>query len=343
MKRLLPLLCLTLFLAACAAPGQPPAAPTPTGLPVDWAALGLSGRLVYIRFLPESSQLVALDLANGQRQTLFRGLEHSVLGAAAVSPDGEQIVLSYSPPPGPQESFVFPGLYLMPADGSRAPQALTPFPSPDDSYYNPAWSPDGQYVYATHYRRGTGPQNPNRYTVERIGLDGQMTPLLEDAVWPRVSPDGAQLAFLSFDLETYRNDLYLADIHGQDAVALLPENALPTVDAHLFTPDGTSILFSAANQSVAAQPTWLERLLGIQVASAHDVPSDWYRVSTRGGEPARLTQIHEAGLYGAFSPDGRYVAYISQSGIYLLDPGSGEIRQISDENVTGTVDWVAAR
>ena len=84
----------------------------------------------------------------------------------------------------------------------------------------------------------------------------------------------------------------------------------------------------------------LERLFGIQVASAHTIPSDWYRVSISGGQVDRLTNLSDTGMYASVSPDKKWVAFISQTGLYVMRIDGTDLTQLSDLVANGTVDWV---
>jgi Tol biopolymer transport system component len=123
---------LALILAACsinvsdeqptvtsqAAGNQSAAAP-------PWADLGLTGRLYYLAFMNERQTLLRLDLVTGRQEVIFSPPDNGWLTDMAVSPDGSQIVLAYSPPPpGAGGQFGFTDLYLMPADGSQEPRPL---------------------------------------------------------------------------------------------------------------------------------------------------------------------------------------------------------------------------
>ena len=83
---------------------------------------------------------------------------------------------------------------------------------------------------------------------------------------------------------TSKNKLYVADTNGDNPQeVILNGSGIPEiVDAPIFLPDGQSILFSAPVPPQAYQPTWLDKLMGVQIAKAHDVPSDWYVVSVSG-------------------------------------------------------------
>ncbi len=118
----------------------------------------------------------------------------------------------------------------------------------------------------------------------------------------------------------------------------------------LFSADGRWVIFSAVGEGpggAGATPTalgWLDRLLGARVASAapeaHNVPSDWWQVPVAGGAPTRLTKLYDTALFGAAGPDGRYLAFLSASGLYLLQPDGSGLTLLLKTSSTGTVHWL---
>jgi hypothetical protein len=89
------------------------------------------------------------------------------------------------------------------------------------------------------------------------------------------------------------------------------------------------------------QPNLLERFMGIQVAKAHDVPSDWWSVPISGGTPTQLTSIQTINLFASISPDQQHVASLSGDGIFVMNlDGSNLTQLVSDPGVHGTVSWI---
>jgi hypothetical protein len=82
--------------------------------------------------------------------------------------------------------------------------------------------------------------------------------------------------------------------------------------------------------------------MGVIVASAHSLPSDWWQVPITGGTPVQLTQIQAPGLYGSYSPDYQHLASFSGLGIFVMNPdGSGGAMLVNDVGgILGTVDWI---
>jgi Tol biopolymer transport system component len=307
------------------------------------ASYGLSGRLVLIQHDLEGNRLVELILEAGRTITLFTAPQNSWLAEAVVSPDGEQILLAYAPPaPRDKPQFGYTDLYLMPYQEGAQPEAFLARSEDQESYFFPSWALDGSSIYYTHLH----PNDPNtagpafRYDIETAVLNGESKVLIRDAVWLAISPDGSKLAYLHSDPSDSSNELYLADADGSAGVPVFDSPVKPIVDAHLFAPDGDQLIFSMVNLEPAPASTWLEKLFGVRVASAHNVPSDWYRVSLTSGRVKRLTTLNEVNLNGDLSPDGSRMAFIASSGLYVVNLDGSNLIQLSEDRFVGTVDWI---
>ena len=329
--------------------------------PAEWAGLGLSGRLQYTL---GKLGVVSLDLATGARRTLFTPPADAWLTSASTSPDGARLALAYAPPPPAGEAQLgYTGLYELPGDCAQRANGCTPADltslvvrtDPHEAYFSPVWSLDGQFLYFAHFTPSQGDSNtPFKYTLERLALpDGPREVLVENAIWPALSPDGRQIVFVWFDPEDYSNDLHIANADGTDERVLVDPTLFEAVDAPFFSADGQSVIFSAVGNGAGAAPTptappaaaWLDRLLGVGTAWAapelHNVPSDWWRVPVAGGAPERLTQIFDTGLYGDSAPDGSFLAFISASGVYVMKPDGADVTRLARESGGSTVEWLA--
>jgi Tol biopolymer transport system component len=173
--------------------------------------------------------------------------------------------------------------------------------------------------------------------------DGQPEKILGQAFWPRISPDSSKLVYITLDPSSGTDQLFLANADGSNPQAVMFSDAsVPAIlDAPIFSPDGQSILFSAPSPPQAYQPNWLDRLMGVQIAKAHNVPSDWWSVPILGGAPVRLTHIQTIKLFASISPDGKHLASLSGDGIFVMDlDGSNLIRILFDPGVSSTVSWI---
>ena len=319
-----------------------------TQIPVTWSHLNLTGKLLYISSRNNDNLIVSniqiLDLMAGDISTLF-SVSDGWIYYATLSPDGKILGMSYAPP-APANTPSTRMLYLLPLDAPTEPQPLFTPPTADDRYIQVEWSPDGRYIYFVHYDnkiRLPGLLDPV-YDISRMKYpDGQPEEIATNAFWPRISSDSSGLVYITIDSDTGRNDLFLANADGSNPrqVAFTSPGTQEIIDAPIFSPDGQSILVSVPSPSRSYQPNLLERFMGIQVAKAHDVPSDWWSVPITGGASTQLTNIQTINLFASISPDQRHVASLSGDGIFVMNlDGSNLTQLVSDSGVHGTVSWI---
>jgi hypothetical protein len=316
---------------------------TTIAIPITWAGLDLSGKLIYTNAVFQGQSILmnirSLDLTTGVVTTIYQAPESGWIDAVAVSPDSTQLLLSYAPP----RSLRFGGqraLNIMPLDGSKAPQLLFPPPSPDDEYFQPEWSPDGNFVYFTH-------RDNQSYLIDVWRLpypNGNLEELADNASWPRVSSDGTRLVYVWVNPRTGLNRLVLANSDGTDARKVrLKGSPIYIIDAPMFSAANESIILSAPFGVKASAPNWIDKLLDVQVVLANgSVPSDWWTVPVTGGKIKRLTNIQRLALFGNFSPDKKHIASYSTDGIFVMKPDGTEVTMLVNEvgGISGTVSWI---
>jgi Tol biopolymer transport system component len=297
-----------------------------------------------------SMSILALDLTSGQINIVFQAPDTAWIDFISVAPDESKLVMAYLPPRGSNQ----PGasqqtLYLLPLDGSGGPQLLFPPANPNFQYFQPVWSPDGKYIYFSGVDYGAPPhvqgQHYSYYELYRIPyLGGQPQKLMDEAYWPRLSPDGARLAYVTLDPVDGTNKLFVAnpDASGAYQVQLQGLYVPPIIDSPFFTPDDKNVLYSAVSPTQSRQPNLIERLLGITEAYAHTVPSDWWSVPIAGGIPTQLTHLAVTGLYASLSPNEQYLASYSGNGIFLMKPDGTQLTSLVPDTgaISGTVNWI---
>ena len=334
--------------------GPPPPAGTDIGtasvdgtsVPVTWAGLNLTGKLVYASAsLTDVTPITiqTLDLITGEIKPVFTTTGDAWVFYMSISPDGKQLVMSYAPPSGGTET-PSRALYTMPVDGTTPPQLLFRPPTPDDHYIHVEWSPDGKYIYYVHYNNKDRQQPYPVYDMFRMAYpDGQPEKVADKAFWPRISADSSKLVFVSLDPASGTNELYAANADGSNAQKItLSGSSIPgIIDAPIFSPDGESLLFSAPPPPQAYKPNWLEKLMGVQVVKAHAIPSDWWSVPVTGGDVTQLTQIQTINLFASISPDQSRIASVSGEGLFVMNwDGSNITQLIFNPGVSGTVSWL---
>ena len=317
-----------------------------TQLPVSWANLNLTGKLVYTSSTsdqPPVTKIQMLDLKSGNLATISNTSDGWVY-YTTVSPDEKMLALSYSPAVQSGSSSNR-SLYRIPLDEVAQPQPLFVPPTPEDHYTQVEWSPQSNTIYFVHYNHNdSAGQFYEVYEIYRMAYpNGTPEKILERAYWPRLSSDGTRLVYVTLDPSSGLNELFTADTDGTNPQEIVFSGPwIPDIiDAPLFLPDGQSILFSAPGPAASYQPGWLEKLAGIQIAEAHNVPSDWWSVPVSGGAPTRLTSLQTINLFAAISPDQKHIASLSGDGIFVMDPdGSNLTRLVSDPGVHGALSWI---
>ena len=329
-------------------PGNATPSAITTTIPVTWSGLNLTGSLVYIS--PPSAgdvsffrSIETLDLTTGEITPIFTTSGDDWIFYMSVSPDAKQLVMSYTPP-AQSGSVSNRALYIMPLDATVPSHQLFTPATPDDHYVQAEWSPDGKYIYYAHYNSNDpfdAQLNP-AYDIFRMSYPyGQPEKIADHAFWPRISSDSTRLVYVSLDPVTGRSELVIANADGSNAQVISGSSIPDLIDAPIFSPGGQSILFSAPVPIQSYQPKWFDKLMGIQVVKAHNVPSDWWSVPVTGGVPARLTQIQTINLFASISPDKKHIASVSGEGIFVMDlDGSNLTRLLFDPGVSGTVNWI---
>jgi TolB protein len=176
---------------------------------------------------------------------------------------------------------------------------------------DPAWSPDGRFIYCMSKRDGN-------WDIYRISADGKnpvnLTEHPADDMYPEISPDGKQLVFYS---KRPPSGLFLMDVEGRN-VRHLTFGFLSS-----WAPDGRRIVFHKA---------W---------------EPDLWVISVDGGNPMNVTGDGQANSDPAWSPDGRLIAYeswrdgdpINVAEIYVMEPNGEGKRRLTQ---APGLDWSAA-
>ena len=154
-------------------------------------------------------------------------------------------------------------------------------------------------------------KNGGRYTLWVADADGENAqPALsspESIISPRWSPDGRQLAYVSF--ESRKPVIYVHDVASGRRRLLA--NFKGSNSAPAWSPDGRSLV----------------------ITLSRDGGSQLYQISASGGEPRRLTQSQSIDTEPAFSPDGKSLYFVSDRGgapqIYRMPAGGGAAQRVT--------------
>jgi len=275
------------------------------------------------------------------RWTPELSMRYKTVQQTAVSPDGQLIayVVREALLEGEKSAYLS-HVWVVSADG----QTNVQYTHGENSASNPAFSPDGEYLSFTSSRSG---ENQIWLLRVRGGEAVQLTEADPGVVSYRWSPDGSTIAYTMRDPDTEEdqkkkqekldvilvdqdfkyNHLYTIAVAKNDSGGHATQR-LTAGHFHIssfdWSPDATTIVF-------AHQPDPRINTGGIHVDVA-TVPAD-------SGAVTDLVSWPGADRDPVYSPDGRWIAFISHGGspqrvglgdVYLVSADGGEPRKLAD-------------
>jgi len=302
--------------------------------------------------LPRDQRLLLRDMTDGKEYVLKRSPADVFYTYPRWSPDGARIAYALDIPfTGQPNQQWGSDIAISPTDGSTE-QIVVKRPAAGFQVQGLAWSPDGSAVYAgileTTIKDGRFLGQTLR--LERIDIaTGAREPLIEDATNPTVARDGSHIAYTTYGSATEPGGLWTARLDGTDRRLILPMTGRFAVILYpRFSPDSSTIAFSAATLQSGAEPSpaprsnsgsawrwpWQPR-----TAVAHGLPMDIWLIPAAGGDPTRLTNMLEDEPSPAWSPDGTQIAIVATGGLYLVSASGGEPQRIGIGGTLLQIDW----
>jgi len=206
-------------------------------------------------------------------------------------------------------------IFLLDSAGKTEPLHLTP-----GFYMTPRFSPDGKRLAF-----GMGPDGHREivHELER-GVTSRVTSLLGVSIWPVWTPDGKNIVFPT---QGASQGMYWVRADGAGDAQRLTDGKSGFASPGSFSPDGTRLAYSQTRGDSRGE-IWTATVEGDRDQGAPGV---------RLGKPElflRSASSLSAQIEPVFSPDGRWLAYVSdETGtreVYVRPfPGPGSRSQIS--------------
>lgn len=334
----------TVASAGCAASPAPPSSTiiAPISLPTVTAA-PVRGKLLITR----DGNLFVLDLDTLRESPLTHFPNGTFASSPALSPDRQSIACAYYVLPSDKHDLGGNDLATIKVSGEGL-RIVRAHGQPGNSYEDPCWTPDGRALVATlrATQYSQGKFEGTRVSIVRVPLDGgEVAPVVADGQMPSVSPDGSHLVYLTANEEGMPTRLWVADSAGKNVRPLLADQTFTYVRAPRFSPDGSRIAFAAvggpSRQSSGATRQASHGLIGPAVAEAHGIPWEIWTVQPDGSDLRRLTHIQEDSPVPAWSPDGQWIAFAGEIGIYLVDAAGKQSVRLTTRTSGGGITWLA--
>jgi Tol biopolymer transport system component len=299
--------------------------------------------------LPRDQRLFLRDMASDKEYVLKRAEANTYYTYPRWSPDGRRIAyaldVTYTGLPSQNWGS---DIAVMNADGSGEEQIVFRRPASGVRVEGMAWSPDGASLYVSLMETTI---KDGRFLGQMLNLErldiatGERHVIVPDASYPSVSPNGSLIAFITFSSADDPGGLWVARVDGSDRRLIVPASGKFVVVTHpRFSPDGSTIAFSAATFASSGEPARPgggapSSALNAKPIDAHGLPQDIWLVPVTGGEPRRLTNMLEDEPTVAWSPDGTQLAIIATGGLYVIDVNGGEPRKLGQGGTLAQIDW----
>ncbi len=290
------------------------ATPTPIGG-------GTTAEIVFTSDRTGGREIYVMDVAGDNERRLTNNGARDYY--PRWSPDGDEIVFVSNRHGGRE-------IYVMDADGENV-RRLTDNNVIDDW---PSWSPDGGEIVFVSSRAG------GMQIFAMDASDGsdvrRLSSRVTDNFWPVWSPDGRWLAFESTRDDRF-GEIYLMDVQTAEVLRVTDFDSTDHIPR--WSPDGTRLslvstregfeeIFTVELEAVlqnAPVDDLLQRQSPPGTGLAGSGMHDWSPDGTKMVVGARVEVDRQQGLY--------------DENIYILDLQSGEMTQITDDNLSAMPDW----
>jgi len=336
------------ILAACGGGGgASDGARTPgaarTAVPTAIAASGGAGTGFLIVSKPEG--LGEYDIAKKKSRTLIANpTPDTFLLDPAVSRDGAMLTYVVQPPPIVEGGKYDAGsdVWVANRDGSGARAVFTHI-APNQLARFPQFEDAAHILAIVQELTVTSGATKVDYKLERIDVaTGQRSDVLTNVLAFGLSPDAKRAAFAQLAPQTGET-LQAVELGGAPTTLVGLEQNLSPFNSPRYSPDGSKVAFSSADQTGAVAP----RRPGYALASfapmpappADGLPEDIWVVDAAGGTPTRVADIKEDLPALSWSGDGRHIYVIGSQALYDVDLTNGAVDRIGEGAFHAQIVW----
>jgi len=345
--------------SASVAPDAPTATATTELTPTPTPPVGIATVTVQVpagpqtqRLLLVEGQALVIQEIDGTRTEIVRFEDGTGTPAFAVwSPSGETIAFVVRHFfRGDAEADWGDDVYLVPAVGGK-PSLARAHAVAGQQVFGLAWRPDGAQLLFGQIDvelRGGVPTGIEGAAIVELDLaTGAEQSIVDGAYDPSLSADGTRLAYVELGALPTETAIGAANADGSDPVVLAEPGRFEVTRFPRISPDGNTVVFTAAAPLVRSlEPTggrlagWLGALLGPLAparAEAHGIPMDLWLVDSRTAALTQLTAIGEDDPYPAWTADGGTIVFLGTNGLYEVSVATGALVRTGDGRFDGQV------
>jgi Tol biopolymer transport system component len=334
---LLSLVCVAaVVLSACG--GSPAASKngSPAGEATEGPAAG-TGSLILTR--PDGIAEINLK-SHDEKLLIKQPTSDTFLLDPAVSPDGGSIAYTLQPPPKVQGTTYDAGsdIWIATRDGSGAHQVVA-HQEPNQLMRYPGWLDAGHLLAVVQEPTVAEGTTSVKYVLEKIDIaTGQRTRMIENVLAYGLSPDRTRVVYTELGTDTGET-LKTAALDGSDAKTIVgPEQNLLPFNSPRYSPDGSTVAFTSADQT-GARAGW--RYVSARPASVSPdgLPEDVWTVASSGGLARRVADIKEDLPALTWGADGSHLYVLGAMGLSDVSLKSGAVKRIADGSFHGEIAW----
>lgn len=332
---LLSLVCIAgIVLGACGGSAAKDVAPR--GGATEGAVAG-SGSLILTR--PDGIAEINLK-SHDEKLLLKQPTSNTFLLDPAVSPDGRSIAYTLQPPPVIQGTTYDAGsdIWVANGDGSGAHQVVA-HQEPNQLMRYPGWLDAGHLLAVVQEPTVAEGTTSVKYVLEQIDIaTGQRTRMIENVLAYGLSPDRTHVVYTEIGADTGET-LKTAALDGSDAKTVVgPEQNLLPFNSPRYSPDGSTIAFTSADQT-GATAGWRYVSLRPASVSPDGLPEDVWTVPASGGRARRVADIKEDLPALTWGADGSHLYVLGTMGLSDVNLKSGAVTRIADGSFHGEIAW----
>ncbi len=305
------------------------------------------GSLLLLRPVGSQYNIFERQLADGTEHELLGSSERiSGLRDPALSPDGKRIAYVYMPlraATADRKPDIHGDIWIAARDGSDA-RMVYQHERPNQIVGAPAWIDDDHLAVIVRDADDLARIETYRFSLDRITISAATrVPIIPGALSVGLSPKRDEMVYSTF--VAGGEQIYRSNVDGSDVRLLMDSSArLFLIRSPRFSPDGKTVVFTAADVPQATRPQRSVSIRGttapVPAPARHGgIVSNVWTIDAEGGSPRLLAQIDEDDPSLTFSANGKHLYVMGVTALYDVEVASGVVTRLGDGAIASELAW----